>query len=107
MSVQISGGATPTAGEDYQLTCSVSGAENLNPTTTYRWIRSSSSGQTQVGTNSNILSFTPLRLADAASYFCEVTIHSSYLTGNIVAMNISPQSITIQSEFEVLFIDTA
>ena len=73
VSVQVSGdGAIPSAGEDYQLTCSVTGAENLNPTTTYRWTRNSGSGQTQVGANSNTLSFTPLRLADAASYVCGV-----------------------------------
>ena len=100
VSVQISdSGATPAAGESYQLNCSVPGAENLNPTTTYRWTRNSGSGQTQVGANSNTLSFTPLRLADAASYACEVTISSSYLTGDIVAMAINPQDIRIQSEF--------
>ena len=80
-------GATPTAGESYQLTCSVSGAENINPTTTYRWTRNSGSGQTQVGANSNTLSFTPLRLADAASYVCGVTVSSSYLASDITAMN--------------------
>ena len=99
VSVQISDSrSTPTAGEDYQLTCSVSGAENLNPNITYRWTRNSGSGQTQVGANSNTLSFTPLRLADAASYVCGVTISSSYLTGDIVAMAINPQDIRIQSE---------
>ena len=99
VSFQISGGgATPTAGESYRLTCNVSGAENLNPTTTYRWTKNSGSGQTQVGANSNILSFTPLRLADAARYICQVTISSNYLTGDIVAMNINPQDIRIQSE---------
>ena len=99
MSVQISdSGATPTAGESYQLTCSVTGAENLNPTITYRWTRNSGSGQTQVGAYSSTLSFTPLRLADAASYVCEVTISSNYLTGDIVAMKINPQDIRIQSE---------
>ena len=86
MSFQVSGGATPTAGEDYQLTCSVSGAENLNPTTTYRWTKNSGSGQTQVGINSNTLSFTPLQLADAARYVCGVTISSSYLINDIAAM---------------------
>ena len=88
VSFQLSGGgATPTAGQDYQLTFSVSGAENLNPTTTYRWTRNSGSGQTQVGANSNTLSFTPLRLADAASYVCGVTVTSRYLTSDITAMN--------------------
>ena len=97
MSVQIrDGGATPTAGENYLLTCNVSGAENLNPTISYRWIKNS---QTPVGTNSNTLSFTPLQLSDAASYICEVTISSSYLSGDIVAMNTNPQDIRIQSEY--------
>ena len=91
-------GATPTAGEIHQLTCSVSGAENLNPTTTYRWTKSSDSSQIEVGTSS-ILSFTPLRLSDAASYVCEVTISSSYLTGDIIAMNVNPQDVRIQCEF--------
>ena len=88
MSFQVTdSGATPTAGESYQLNCSVSGAENLNPITTYRWTRNSGSGQTQVGANSNTLSFTPLRLTDAASYVCEVTVSSSYLASDITAMN--------------------
>ena len=99
VSVQISGSVvTPTAGEDYQLTCRVSGDENLNPTTAYRWTKNSDSGQIQVGTSST-LSFTPLRLSDAASYVCEVTISSSYLTGDIVAINVNPQDVRIQCEF--------
>ena len=100
ISIQISdGGATPTAGENYQLTCSVSGADNLNPTITYRWSRNSGSGQTPVGTDSNTLSFIPLRLSDAATYVCEVTIYSNYLTRNIIVMNTSPQDIRIQSTY--------
>ena len=99
VSVQVTDrGATPAAGETHQLTCSVSGADNLNPTTTYRWTKNSGSGQTQVGTNSSTLSFTLLRLSDAASYVCEVTISSSYLTGDITAMNVDPQDVRIQSE---------
>ena len=97
VSVQIrDGGATPTAGENYLLNCSVSGVENLNPTISYRWIKNN---HTPVGTNSNTLSFTPLQLSDAASYICEVTISSSYLSGDIVAMNTNPQDIRIQSEY--------
>ena len=96
VSVQVrDGGATPTAGENYQLTCSIAGAGNLNPASTYLWMKNSGSGQTQVGTNSNTLFFTPLLLSDAANYVCTVTIASSYLTGNIVVMN--AQDIRIQS----------
>ena len=87
LSVQINDtGATPIAGEDnYQLICSVSGAENLNPTITYRWTKNSGGGQTQLGASSSILSFTPL--PNAASYVCGVTVHSSYLASDIIAMN--------------------
>ena len=87
--------STTTAGENYLLTCSVLGAENLNPTITYRWIRNNS---TQVGTNSNTLFFTPLRLIDAGSYVCEVIISSNSLT-DIIAMNATSQDTRIQSEF--------
>ena len=98
MSVQISdGGGTPAAGENYQLACSVSGAENLNAVTTYSWTKNSGSGQTQVGVSSSTLSFTPLRLSDAASYVCEVTIRSSYLASDITAFTNS-FSIRIQCE---------
>ena len=100
MTVQISDGeATPTAGENYQLTCNISGTRNLNPTIAYRWTKNSGSGQTQVGTDSNTLSFTLLRLSNAASYVCEVTITSSYLSEAIIAMSVSPQNVSIQSEY--------
>jgi hypothetical protein len=102
VSVQINdNGVTPTAGENYQLTCSVSGAGNLNPTTTYRWTRNSGSGQTQVGASSSTLSFTPLRLSDAASYVCGVTVGSSYLTSDITAMN--SLDVRIQCELILLY----
>ena len=89
-----------TAGEDYRLMCSVFGAENLNPTISYQWMKNSGSGQTPVGTNSSILSsLTPLQLSDAASYICEVTIVSMYLTGDIIVMNVNPLNVSIESEY--------
>ena len=100
MSFEISdGGATQTAGQNYQLNCSISGAENLNPTITYRWTKNSGSGQVQVGTSSSTLSFTPLQLSDAASYVCGVTVSSSYLTGDITAMG--SLNISIQCELNI------
>ena len=95
VSVRISGGDTPTAGQNYQLICSVTGADNINPSTTFRWTRNSGT-EVQVGAE---LSFTPLRLADAASYVCEVTIASSFLSEDIVEKNVNPQNISIQSEY--------
>ena len=100
VSVQISdSGATPAAGENYQLTCSISGTGNLNPTISYQWIKNSGSGQTQVGTSLSTLSFTPMRLSDAASYVCKVTITSSYLSEDIIAKSFNPLDIRIQSEY--------
>ena len=97
VSVQITdGGAAPTAGENYHLTCSVSGAENLNPTIIYQWTKNSD-GVMQVVTNLNTLSFTPLRLLDAASYVCTVNISSSYLAGDIVIMD--SHDVRIRSRF--------
>ena len=100
MSVQITDdGTTPTAGENYPLICRVSGAENLNPTITYQWIKNSGSGQAQVGVSSSTLSFTPLRLSDAASYVCEVTISSSSFSRDIIAMSGNTYDVRIQSKY--------
>ena len=100
MSVQITDdGTTPIAGENYLLICRVSGAEDLNPIITYRWTKNSGNGQTQVGTSSSTLSVTPLRLSDAASYVCEVTISSSSFSRDIVAMSVNTYDVRIQSEY--------
>ena len=63
-------GATQHAGEDYTLTCTVSGGETT-ATTTYQWLRNNFplSGET-----SATLSFTPLRQTTPSSngqYVCE------------------------------------
>ena len=63
-------GATLNAGDDYTLTCTVSGGETT-ATTTYQWRRNNSplSGET-----SATLSFTPLRQTTPSSngqYACE------------------------------------
>ena len=100
VSVQITDGEmSPTVGQPYQLTCSVSGDEQLRPDNMYNvmymWTKNSSK---QVGINSD-LSLSPLRLSNAANYTCQVTIGSVYLTGTFVAMNINPFSVRITSEF--------
>ena len=101
MLVQITdsaGGAVPTAGEEYDLVCSVLGAENLKPTITYQWTKNSDMLQS-IGTSSNTPSFTPIRVSDAGTnYSCLVTIASSYLTGNIIAM--TSYMVRIQSELK-------
>ena len=83
ISVQITGSvATPTAGESYTLTCSVSGAS----VTTYQWRKDGSVIQ---GQTTEMLSFSPLRLSDAGQYTCEVIVNSISLTDdeNVIIMS--------------------
>ena len=89
--------SNPTIGKSYSLTCSVAGAENLNSTVFYQWTKNiDTTSQTQVGINSNILSFSPLRLSDAANYTCRVVIDSSFLSSSISSM--TTYDVEIESE---------
>ena len=89
-------GAIPVAGEYFYLTCNVHGAEKLNPIITYQWRKSGDSSP--IGTNSNMLPFTPFRVSDIGNYSCSVTVTSNYLVGNITA--VTYQVVRIQSKFE-------
>ena len=82
ITVQIGdGGVTPTAGQSYTLTCSVSGTS----VPTYQWRKDGSVIQ---GETTELLS-SPLRLSDAGQYTCEVTVNSMTLTDdkNVVIMS--------------------
>ena len=81
ISVQITSSvATPIAGQNYTLTCSVTGVENFNPTIAYQWTKNNGT-QMQVGTNSNTILFSPLKLSDAGQYMCRVTVNSDGMYG--------------------------
>ena len=69
VTVAVSGDGTPTAGQSYALTCSVSGAS----VTTYQWKKDGSVIQSET---TEMLSFSPLRLSDAGQYTCGVTVNS-------------------------------
>ena len=84
---------------DNTLTCDVSGADNLNPMITYQWTRNDGSTQTPVGTNSNALSLSPLRLSNAGDYTCSVTVSSTLLSNDIITSPGNPQRVMIQSEY--------
>ena len=66
-------------GDNFTLVCDVTGAENLNPITTYQWMKNSGTEIT-VGDNTNTLSFSVLTLSDASNYTCVISVNSSYLT---------------------------
>ena len=98
ISVMVTADGALVLGQNgYMLICSVSGAENLNPTITYQWTRNNGT-QTQVGTNSNTLSFSPLRLSDVGQYTCEVTISSSFLNSEITMDSSDSRTLALQSE---------
>ena len=84
MSIQIIGSAViPNAGQNFDLTCSVSGAD----VATYRWVKNGSYSLNETG---SFLSFNPLKLFDAGQYMCIANISSKIF-------NIS-QSIIIRGE---------
>ena len=83
--------ATQHAGEDYTLTCTVSGGDTT-ATTTYQWRRDNSplSGET-----SATFSFTPLRQTTPSSngqYVCEATRGGSTVTSNSVTITVTGMS---------------
>lgn len=97
LSIQMSdsnSGAALTAGQNYGIICSVLGAENLDSTISYRWMKMS-----QIISNSNTHSLTLVRISDAGiNYSCSATIASSYLTGRIAA--VMYRRVRIQSELQ-------
>ena len=90
--------ATQHVGEDYTLTCTVSGGETT-ATTTYQWLRDNSplSGET-----SATLSFTPLRQTTPSSngqYVCE-----AMRSGRTVRSDSFAIDVTGKSDLDILLV---
>ena len=81
------GGATPTAGQSYALTCSV----NEATVSSYQWRKD---GAVLQGQTTEVLSFSPLRLSDAGRYTCKVTVTAASETFTAI----QNRSVIIQSE---------
>ena len=86
VTVVVSGDGTPTARQNYTLTCSVSVAS----VTTYQWRKNGSVIQDET---TESLSFSPLRLSDAGQYTCEVTVNSMTHPSNKQDINIRGKGI--------------
>ena len=86
----------------YTLTCDVSGAEMLNRTLTYQWIRNSGTTwmPVTVGTSLGSLTLPPLTLSHAGPYSCSVTMISTLLNNPESAND--TQNVTIQSKSSLL-----
>ena len=93
ITAMVSGG-TPTVTESYFLTCTVTGADRLNSTITYRWIKNNAavSSETQ-----STLSFSSLSLSDAGQYRCRVTVSSTLLSRSISAVS-NTLNVTLQGK---------
>ena len=79
----ISAKGDPSAGQNYTLVCSISsGLGGLDPVITYRWTKDNGT-RIQIGSDSNILSFSSLRLSDTGLYSCVITVNSSHLVKTI------------------------
>ena len=90
--VEISRQGIQEAGQKYTLICSVTGIGD-HSSIIYLWTKNNGTRQ-QIGTTSNFLTFSPLRLSDAGQYICQVTgLAETY--GAI-------EYIDIQSEFNCL-----
>ena len=71
-----------TAGENYILTCQVTGG---TMTPTYQWFRN---GSPLTGQTSDTLSFSPLREIDSGVYTCEGTRSSVTVTSPSVRITV-------------------
>ena len=82
-------GATQNAGEDYTLTCTISGGGTT--TATYQWLRN---GLPLTGETSNTLSFTPLRQTSEidGTYTCEVVTDDITVTSSDTAIDVQSES---------------
>ena len=69
-------GVPPTPGQDYSLTCELSGVNNGSLTLTYQWKRDGA-----VVSAERTLSFSPLRLTDAGRYTCQASLVGMVFSG--------------------------
>ena len=82
VTLSTSGGAQ-IAGQDYTLTCQVTGGGTMTPT--YQWFRGTS---VLTDETSMSLSFSPLREIDSGDYTCEGTRSSIAVTSDPITITV-------------------
>ena len=82
MTLSVSGGAQ-IAGEDYTLTCTVTGGGTMTPT--YRWWKD---GEPQPGFRASTIAFIPLREINSGVYICEATRNSTAVNSTSVTLTV-------------------
>ena len=83
-------------GENYNLTCTVMGADKLSPMISYKWIQNGDI----VETIDNILSFSHFRLSNTGIYSCTVNISSNYVK-EIITMTSNTTTLQVQSRLNL------
>ena len=84
-------------GENYNLTCTITGADKLSPTISYEWIQNETLLEM---VDSSILSFSPFKLSHAGNYSCIVNITSNYVE-DIITMTSDIEPLVVQSRLSV------
>ena len=85
--------AFPLEGNEYTLTCTVSGDQSLaSYSVTYQWSRDSGTVQGQM--IENRLVFNPVEPDDNGTYTCRATVSSSLLNGDITVDGSTAISVT-------------
>ena len=96
--------AFPLEGNQYILTCIVSGHESLTPpSVTYQWLRGFSTVQDPSTYNSLI--FNPVGPDDSGTYTCRANVNSSLLdSDNITAEGSTTFSVTGKKSYKPILI---
>ena len=84
-------------GENYNLTCTVMGADKLNPVISYEWTGTRNEDQQLLDNKNNILLFTPFKLSHAGNYSCTVNIASDYIK-DIIRVTSDIETLQVQSK---------
>ena len=86
ISVKILKLGTALLGQDhYRFQCMLMGLkDNLKASVMYQWTKNGGTQTNQLQSNSQTLSFGPLRLTDAGNYTCQVRVSSDHLSRDII-----------------------
>ena len=95
VTVLITTSGSAVVGMSYTLNCTVSGADNLEATTSIEFIGPNFSGS---GTGTFIrLPLLALELTDAGGYTCTATVRSDLLTNDLISND--TVDVTLQSKY--------
>ena len=107
VSASVSRSGSRTEGDQYTLTCTVSGHQSLMATVTYQWSRGSTILNSQTSSRytftANRLIFNPVDREDSGTYTCRATVRSSLLNSNITPQGSTSFTVTGIILFTILF----